>query len=40
MVRINVDLKDSRLEFQLKTTRDTFVQMNIDKDPATTPPPS
>jgi integrase len=36
MERINVDLEDGRLDFHLKTMRDTFVQMNIDKDPRLT----
>lgn len=36
MEGINLDLEGSRIEFQLKTMRDTFVQMNIDKDPSKT----
>ncbi|MFA5312266.1 MAG: site-specific integrase [Methanomassiliicoccales archaeon] len=37
MEKVNTDLEDRRLDFHIKTMRDTFIQMCIDKVPDKTP---
>ncbi|OPY30853.1 MAG: site-specific tyrosine recombinase XerD [Methanomassiliicoccales archaeon PtaU1.Bin124] len=37
MEKVNMDLEDRRLDFHIKTMRDTFIQMCIDKNPDKTP---